>query len=1022
MGADYSRTVQTDVSKEELLFESLGPTGLKKIKETFNKNPSYRIDKNALKSITNLSQNTINTLFDYFDMDANGTIDSYEFICATAMLCHASRELRAELLFKIYDTDNSGYLDKNKLKHLCRTLFLAKNRNAGEEDIKNKADEMIRDGDQDNDRRLNLREFLSYASKNRELFFIFDTYVSLLENYPQEDDDAPSGKKKKRKVVAAADDEGEEGEVDYVDDEEGIADHYTEDELDPDLKAELYKDSQDDERTEDRLNIKKGIEYEGGFKEEAADEGDQFGALKPWITNVVNSVPSNYRPSKLDGQLPDAQLELEWVHGYRCHDTRNNLRYNIDGDIVYHTAAVGIVYNKDRHEQKFLNEHFDDITALAIHPNRKYVATGEIGPMPLITVWDTTEDCKALVRIREPLQKGINHLAFSKDGKYLVATAADDNHNLAIFDWQKGTAEDLSSITNHRLKPKKGQAQCKGPVYATCETGKANILGVCFNKDATTIALACVKQIGIITVAQGKLKVKKATGLRGDNLTYIYCCGYLNNTLLCGTANGKLLVLAGTAVSKTIKGHTAAINSLMIMEGNIGFITGGADGMVLVWDSKYNVNKRISIKAEDVGSFNYRVRSVDQDLNGNILVGTRGGEIIEVINDVPNIVLRGHWDGELWGLCVDPKEEVYYTVGEDKMLGVWDVKTRKLKQKVLLDEAATSIDISPDGTLLAIGCDNANLYIYDAKSLKKKGTKKKESVQQSIEEIKFSPCGNFLAVGGIDKDKDAFSHIFIYDVKKNFKLLKKMKGHTSRITHIDWSKDSEYVQSNSSSYELLYHSVDSGTQITKPSAMRDTEWNGWTCVLGWPVQGIWPECASGDDINSCDVDRTGNYMVTADDYSKVKLFRYPSPVEKAAFNQYNGHSSHVTCIKFTAKNKYVISTGGNDKAIFQFKFTIDKEAADEEANYDEIDDDAGNIDEQAEAYFKEEEMMEGTEFGASRPWIGEMLASSPKENLGKNAGKKPPQGLKKLKYVFGYRAFDCRNNVYYTNNPDVIVY
>ena len=137
--------------------------------------------------------------------------------------------------------------------------------------------------------------------------------------------------------------------------------------------------------------------------------------------------------------------------------------------------------------------------------------------------------------------------------------------------------------------------------------------------------------------------------------------------------------------------------------------------------------------------------------------------------------------------------------------------------------------------------------------------------------------------------------------------------------------------------------------------MRDTEWSTWTCVLGWPVQGIWPECASGDDINACDVDKTKRVIATSDDYSKVKLFRYPSPVEKAAFNQYNGHSSHVTCVRFTSNNKHVLSTGGNDKAIFQFKFSFDEEAADEAEELQELDEEeADPDDDQQDTYFKVE--------------------------------------------------------------------
>ncbi len=50
--------------------------------------------------------------------------------------------------------------------------------------------------------------------------------------------------------------------------------------------------------------------------------------------------------------IPDLTVELEWVHGYRSDDSRNNLRYNADGEIVYIAAGVGITYNQDAHTQR----------------------------------------------------------------------------------------------------------------------------------------------------------------------------------------------------------------------------------------------------------------------------------------------------------------------------------------------------------------------------------------------------------------------------------------------------------------------------------------------------------------------------------------------------------------------------------------------------------------------------------------------------------------------------------------------
>jgi len=67
---------------------------------------------------------------------------------------------------------------------------------------------------------------------------------------------------------------------------------------------------------------------------------------------------------------------------------------------------------------------------------------------------------------------------------------------------------------------------------------------------------------------------------------------------------------------------------------------------------------------------NYKIRNVWINDERDILLWTKGGEIFEIQDNSPKICLRGNFDGELWGLCVSPKKDIYYTVGEDKLLGV----------------------------------------------------------------------------------------------------------------------------------------------------------------------------------------------------------------------------------------------------------------------------------------------------------------------------------------------------------------
>jgi WD40 repeat protein len=49
------------------------------------------------------------------------------------------------------------------------------------------------------------------------------------------------------------------------------------------------------------------------------------------------------------------------------------------------------------------------------------------------------------------------------------------------------------------------------------------------------------------------------------------------------------------------------------------------------------------------------------------------------------------------------------------------------------------------------------------------------------------------------------------------------------------------------------------------------------------------------------------------------FYRYPVCFPKAPRKLYNGHSSHVTRVKFSHDDHYVYSTGGLDKCVMVWK-------------------------------------------------------------------------------------------------------
>jgi len=91
---------------------------------------------------------------------------------------------------------------------------------------------------------------------------------------------------------------------------------------------------------------------------------------------------------------PSSSLTLDWVHGYRGFDCRNNIFYtNPDGsEFLFHAASLTIVQDINKRKQNFFGEHTDDITALGVYcpeasSSPVLIATGEMGKMPAIHLY-----------------------------------------------------------------------------------------------------------------------------------------------------------------------------------------------------------------------------------------------------------------------------------------------------------------------------------------------------------------------------------------------------------------------------------------------------------------------------------------------------------------------------------------------------------------------------------------------------------------------------------------------------------
>ena len=365
-------------------------------------------------------------------------------------------------------------------------------------------------------------------------------------------------------------------------------------------------------------------------------------------------------------------------------------------------------------------------------------------------------------------------------------------------------------------------------------------------------------------------------------------------------------------------------------------ITGGSDGKVKYFDcSKGRITIALKISKGAVSSLSFGG-------NGIAVAGTRRGEVIVIDFSSSNFqtLCQSHFDGELWGLAVHPFDPYLVTSGDDNMLCYWDLNTRKLARSIELvsgahkkkkpsrrkarggasttgtfppNKCSRAVAFDPMAEMLAVGMNDGSFMILDEKTLTKVAHKRGRGLSQWVQDLKFSPLDPILAVSTHDNVIDLWEY-----EGSNFTMLHRLQGHNSFITHIDWSSEGEYLQSNCGAYEMLFWDTSGGLQVTSASSLKDVAWDTWTCTLGWPVQGIWGVEAKGCDVNAVSRSSDQKLLVSGEDSQKLKMFSYPC-VDGAAYKEYVAHGSFVTNCRFTADDQHVATCGGNDNALMLWK-------------------------------------------------------------------------------------------------------
>ncbi|XP_018904469.2 echinoderm microtubule-associated protein-like 2 isoform X3 [Bemisia tabaci] len=644
-----------------------------------------------------------------------------------------------------------------------------------------------------------------------------------------------------------------------------------------------------------------------GMRDASYNEDD--GSLRMYIRGrpVVLLAPSdvaeNYNISKV-APPPQSKLKLDWVYGYRGKDCRSNLFLLPTGEIVYFVAAVAILYNVEEQSQRHYLGHTDDIKCLTIHPNKMLIATGQTAGhdaregRPHVRIWNSVSLVTVSVIGIGEFDRSICCLSFSKSdgGTLLCAVDEANDHNISVWEWQRGDK-------GHKVT----ETKCSVDTVIACE----------FHPIDRNVIVTCGKShINFWTLDAGGTLYKRQGIFEGnrDRPKYVTCLAFTQTgETLSGDSNGNVVVWqrGSNTIAKIVRNvHEGSIFTICVSKEGSIITGGGKDGRLFQFDSNLQPTGYEARIAEHLGG----IRTVSEGRGSQLLVGsTRNCILIGSLSTGFSPAVLGHTD-ELWALCAHPTTAQFLTAGFDKIVQLWDSLSHTVVWSKDIAEQAQSACFSPDGSILIIGCVSGRWIVMDSE------TREPYFVHndgvEPIQVIKFSPDGKCLALGSRD------NFVYVFQVSGDYRKYSRVgrcAGHSSFITHLDWSGDSQYIRSNSGDYEILFWNASTCRQIPQTSQMRDVVWASNSCVLSFPTIGIWPDDADGTDVNACERSHSARLLATADDFGKVKLYAYPCSQPKSLCHTYSAHSSHVTNVAFLHDDTRLISTGGKDMSVMQWQ-------------------------------------------------------------------------------------------------------
>lgn len=322
--------------------------------------------------------------------------------------------------------------------------------------------------------------------------------------------------------------------------------------------------------------------------------------------------------------------------------TKKQLTRLVIGSLILLLGLVGYMYWRSRRIPT-ITGHTDEVNTVAFTPDGENFATGSDDRT--IKIWNSNSLQE--IRTLKGHKNWVYSVAISRDGRTLVSGSKDNTVKI----WNLYTGQELGTLRGHKSYVNSVAISPNGQKVASASYDKTvKIWDLMTQKNITLKGHS--GEVLTVAISQGG----NDQGKQGE----IVVSGSTDKTI-------KVWNLKTGKEIRTLRGHTADVNSLAIIPGDRELVSVSDDQTIKLWN--LNTGREIRTLKGHTADVNFVTISPD---GRNIATGSddKTVKVWNLISGENLVTFKGH-SAAVWAVAISPNGKNLVSTSEDKTIKMW---------------------------------------------------------------------------------------------------------------------------------------------------------------------------------------------------------------------------------------------------------------------------------------------------------------------------------------------------------------